>query len=503
MEAKLKFVNSAMHLTNDKNLNNNEIKRSVSIGHSFFVDRFFYLVGIKGTGLSSLALFLKEQGAYVSGSDSPTSFYTDDILAQANIEYSEDHFSPLPMKTQVVIYSASYDPESHPQLIEATENGIPTYTYPEFIALLGTNFSLYGISGAHGKTTTTAAVDWMLSDSGDGYAAIYGSQLLTPPQRGENKELSYIAVEACEYRDHFQMYELKGLVITSIEWDHTDYFSDAESFVAAFTKRVENLSDSSFVIISLDTPSSYELAQKIQSERPIQVLTYGLHPESMIRLNSVDPHSFTLNDEPTVYTHPLGSPLLATNLVAAALLCSAIHLQQRNIALTTESVLAEKNFYHYLLKAATYPKTKQRLEVLAEIDGITYIDDYAHHPKEIVVALDAIKALYPNRPIHLIFHPHTYSRTKDLFNQFVSSLKKADKVYLRPIYASSRNDRGEDSILLFKLAQLTQAAYIENETQLITHIAPLLKEGDVCITMGAGNNYQLAQHIAKQRESTS
>ena len=203
----------------------------------------YFLLGIKGTGMSNLALLLHSFGSSVSGCDSAQYFATQEELISAGIQFFE-HFdiACLDKKADILIYSSAYS-SNHPLVNQAKALGMLMYTYPQFLALLSRQQDSYAVAGTHGKTTTTSVTAHLLSETSEGtfpFYSLYGSR-----ESGSDATTAYgkecALFEACEYQDHFLLYALRGVLVTSIEWDHPDYFSDAGAVQRSFETMVEQI----------------------------------------------------------------------------------------------------------------------------------------------------------------------------------------------------------------------------------------------------------------------
>ena len=447
-----------------------------------------YFVGIKGTGMSHLARFLKKGGHNISGCDVIEDFFTAPLLTGIKIYSFSDH---LPLNIDVVIYSSAYEHKNVTALLDANERGIKSYSYPEFLALLSKSSHTYGVSGTHGKTTTTAYATHILKSINFNGGSIYGSFLLNSDiynNSGKN-----LLIEACEYKDHFNLYSLDGLVITNIEYDHPDYFSSLEDVKRAFHKRVLGINQNGFVICH---KSIYSLVSSWLLERcDIKLIAYS---DSTFKINGEGEYEISgINSEMSIN--------IKADVVAALLISTLMLLKENNLEINCSNILEIVNsLKKYVL---TLPTVASRSEVVAEKNNIKLICDYAHHPTEIKTCIDNIRKKYPSSRVVVVFMPHTASRTKALMNDFASSLALADCIFVQDVYSSARDDRSKENLsrVLVKniekkvfrslYGKASQVVYLEDNDMASQIIAAALLSGDICITMGAGDNRKLIKRI--------
>jgi len=482
------------------------------------------MVGIKGTGMASLAVSLSEMGETVSGCDSGEVFSTDDLLKRNHLHVDLGfEAANLPLACDTVIYSSAY-PLSTPILQEAQKRSKPLYSYIGFLAKLTEGRDSYVVSGTHGKTTVTAATTYLLSRGKRKeypFFSIFGSNLIG--QEGmTNQGDEYFLLEGCEYQDHFLSYHVRGALITTIEWDHPDYFPSEKDVFASFVKFCTQIQKGGFCIICIDGKMTRRLASMVKDRRPdLRVITYGFSSRGVFRLrkNTVE-DAYSIDLIEMLYHLPVHSEAWADDLFGAALLATAMLLDSKNVKLflPDDALLTDEVFPSVLSSMLSdlsgYPGTVGRMEVTGEEGGVTYLDDYAHHPSQIKVVMESLREAYPNRHILVLFRPHTASRTKALFPQFVSSLSLADKVIIQNTYASARGDvdqEGDSALDLEKALEthllshyhipLQAVIYAKDDDAAVAEACGWLSEGELCVTMGAGNNRFLADRIRERRRN--
>ena len=461
-----------------------------------------FLVGIKGTGMASLAVLLRQLGAYVTGSDVEQVFNTDEKLKAADIPWiSTDDPDALPNDVQLVIHSAAYHRDVHPQLIQAQQKSIDIYSYPEFLALMSRNLISYGVAGTHGKTTAAGCCDWILRYTDFPSIFLYGSSL-----QGTGSSISphpeYGLFEACEYRDHFLTYQLTGALITSLEYDHPDWFSTEEAVFTSFATFVSQLPQDAPLVCGVDTPMSRRLVSWVQEHRSdLHLITYGLDPSAQVRIVDRDGPWYRLSPLEGNWWNQMGSWELCLDTIGAALLAYCMLSDHLEMSFDINSTLCAA----LMREAEQFPGTAGRLEELCVEDRITYVDDYAHHPSEIRVALAALAQKYPDRRLVTIYYPHTVSRTQQFLQETAEALRASDVTFVRSVFTSARQDGSSDTAIELgkQLAELSHAHFAADEATLVVTVADLLRPDDVCVTMGAGNDAGLAARIAAARRRSA
>ncbi|HLW21667.1 MAG TPA: Mur ligase domain-containing protein [Sphaerochaetaceae bacterium] len=469
----------------------------------------FFLVGIQGTGMASLSVLLSRLGAHVTGSDAPEIFSTSAVLEQAGIPWTTGfHAASLPSDTSVVIHSAAYDRESNPQLRRALELGLPLYSYPEWLAWMSRNMQSYAVAGTHGKTTACGCAEWVLRNTELPFCALYGSHIQGLHPGSLCTGTRWALFEACEYRDHFLTYELEGVLITTVEHDHPDWFATEESVFESFRSLVSRLPERAPVVCGTDSALARRLIDYIRKHRSdLTLITYGEHPTSLVRLVDYESGSlestYSLSTLSGSFHSTLGSIPLVLDTIGAALLGSCMVLGA--LGELSASIVSSAVFGALMREAEQFPGTAKRLEITIIDDDVVYVDDYAHHPTEIQTALTALRTRFPDRSILTLFHPHTVSRTEAFFEGFVASLSLSDSLIVRPVFTSARSDGDQAASyeLARRLAHDAHGVFVQDEHEAIEAACALLHRGDLCVTMGAGNTSGLAKRIAEGRRRSN
>ncbi|HEY9061847.1 MAG TPA: UDP-N-acetylmuramate--L-alanine ligase [Pseudobacteroides sp.] len=446
-----------------------------------------HFVGIGGISMSGLAEILLSQGYEISGSDMKASSITD-RLQSMGIKFFNGHSSDNIENPDLVIYTAAVK-KDNPELVKSQGLGIKTI---ERSVLLGQIMKQYpfsiNVSGTHGKTTTTSMVTMIMMEAGMDPTVHIGGELNAiggNTKIGGNK---YFIAEACEYVESFlKFFPFMGIIL-NIEADHLDYFKGLDHIKESFLKFARLIPNEGFLIACADDSNVKDLLDKIDCN----IITYGINSEDAlwqardINFDENGLGSYTLfksNEE--IGRINLGVPGIhnVSNSLAAAAACFTVG--------------CSIDFVKSGLQK--FSGTHRRFELKGFSNDIKVIDDYAHHPSEIVATLNAAKNV-PHNKLWCIFQPHTYTRTKALLNDFSNSFSDADYVIVSDIYAAREPDNGEINSLILseKINEVSpKAKYIKHFEDIANYLHEKASPGDLIITMGAGDIYKVGEIFLK------
>lgn len=368
----------------------------------------YYCIGIKGTGMSTLAQILSDLGNTVSGYDDAKGHkFTQDGLEERNIPiyYGHDHEID---KDTIVTYSVAFG-EDHPEMKRVRELGLTVKRYCEIMGDVIDMFKTIGVSGTHGKTSTSSMIRKILEDSigcnyfigaGDGHAS---------------RDNEYFVVESDEFNRHFTAYHPTYSIITNIEAEHMEIYKDVDDIRNTFEIFANQTKD--FIIANGDNEEVRKINYKTK------VYFYGFNDNNDIIIKDMDLEEDGSKFRVVFNGEDLGEffiPLYGKHMVMNA--CSAI-VMCKLIGINIDSIRESlRNFQN--------AKRRFAVEVY---NGSIIVDDYAHHPTEIRVTLEGVRQKYPNKRLVVVFAPNTYSRTRDFTKEFVEAFKIADKTYLTEI----------------------------------------------------------------------
>ena len=366
----------------------------------------YYFIGIKGAGMSALAVILKQLGNTVCGSDLDKHFFTEEELIKNNIPmyvYNKDNISKLD-KNYTIIRGASIK-DDHEELVEAVKLGFKIIEYHEMLGILTENFKTICVAGCHGKTTTTNMLALALKNQGVNYLIGDG----TGSALADNK---YFALEACEYKRHFLAYHPYYAIITNVDLDHVDYYKDIDDIIDAFTDYSNN---ASYMVIA---NGDDENVRKIKFKQ--KVVFYGLNDNNDVRASNIVYNSDGISFDINCYGH-FDLPIYGEGQLMDA------------IAVITLCYMEKIDYREVLNNLKEFVGAKRRFSERVVGNNII-IDDYAHHPKEVETTVMAIKQKYPDKKVVIIFQPHTFTRTKEFAMDLVKVFNEVDASYLLDIH---------------------------------------------------------------------
>ena len=467
-----------------------------------------HFIGIGGISMSGLAKILLSEGFTVSGSDAHSSALTDELIGDGCIVSVPQSAGNITNDIDLVVYTAAIHPDN-PEFKAAKEAGLPMLTRAE---LLGQIMTIYknaiNIAGTHGKTTTTSMVsEILLAANMDPTISVGGilNSIGGNTRVGGNK---YFVAEACEYTNSFLSFNPTMNIILNVKEDHLDFFKDIDDIRHSFKLFTEKLPSDGTLIINTDI-DNYEY---FYQDTDCEVITFGSDPaKSMYSASDITydelgrcTYSLLINGE-KADTITLGVPGLHNVYNSLAAIAAARKLSvdmehiSNGLAAVAAGLVCGMSFAEMSNGLAQFSGARRRFQLLGHVHNVQIIDDYAHHPDEIRATLNSA-AHYPHNNVWVVFQPHTYSRTKLLFNEFADALSHADKVVLAKIYAARETDTlGISSAdLCEKIKSLgKECVYIDNFEDIEKYLLKNCINGDLLITMGAGDVYQIGEDLLK------
>ena len=437
-----------------------------------------HFVGIGGISMSALAEILLSKGFLVSGSDMKESELTRKLSILGAKIFCGHHKDNIAVDLDVIVHTAAVK-EDNPELIQAKDLNIPVITRAELIGQIMKNYEVaIGVSGTHGKTTTTSMVSQILIDAKKDPTVLVGGMLNFIEGNIRLGQSQNFITEACEYTNSFLSFHPSIAIILNISADHMDFFKNIEEIRESFKKYTLLLPEHGTLIINSEIDNLDFFTNGLNAN----VITFGLNPDKSdycalnIISSDISGISYDLyykGDFKTKVQLCVPGVHNIFNSLAAAATCDSLHIPYETISSSLSS----------------YTGCDRRFQFKGEVGGITVIDDYAHHPDEIRATLEVLKD-YKKGTIWCVFQPHTYTRTHAFLKDFALALSLADKVILTDIYAArEKNTIGISSKDLMKeLEDLNaDAYYIPSFDEIETFILEKCNPGDLLITMGAGD----------------
>lgn len=457
-----------------------------------------HMIGIKGAGMTALAELLVARGIGVTGSDVAEIFFTDAILRNAGIVFTEK-FAPenIPPQAQAIIYSTAYGPEKNPELAAAVASGKPVWSYPEALGMLTQEKLTLAVCGTHGKTTTSALLADTLKFCGLDPSAIVGSRILAWQGNALAGSGAHLVLEADEYQNKLAHYAPYGSILTSLDWDHPDFFSDTTSYERVFQAFVARLPRHGVLVYCADSAAVVRVA----TQAPCHKISYGFLPGADFLINDYTPVPAGFVGTAQAVKQNFSLRTGEKELGQFSLRLAGRHNAQNAAAVVALALFLKQDLNRIRQALAQFVGTERRFEYLGERYGALIFDDYAHHPEEIRVTLAAFRELYPLRRLRVIFHPHTFTRTKTFLSEFAQSFEAADEVIVLPVYGSAREAQGgvsaNDLVDCINRFSRGKARFGSDQVASAKEIEETLGHQDVIITMGAGNVWEISHRLAR------
>ncbi|MBS6643147.1 MAG: UDP-N-acetylmuramate--L-alanine ligase [Clostridiaceae bacterium] len=444
-----------------------------------------HFIGIGGISMSGLAEILLDEGFFVSGSDARRTELTDHLEAKGARVFYGQKADNIYDGIDVVVYTAAIH-KDNPEFMEVEARGIPMLSRAELLGEMMRNYEqAVAVAGTHGKTTTTSMITEILLAAGEDPTISVGGILNSIGGNIRVGGPELFVTEACEYTNSFLSFFPTIEVILNIEEDHLDFFKDIHHIRSSFREFAGKLPDSGLMVISSDIENYREIVDGL----PCRVVTCGKSGDSTysaagIQYDEFACPSFDLLVEGQKAEHiRLGVPgehNVYNALAAVAVACE--------LKIPMDAVVKG---------LGKFTGTNRRFEKKGEIGGVVIIDDYAHHPREIAATLSAAQN-YPHKKLWCVFQPHTYTRTKAFLDEFAQALSAADEVILADIYAARETDNlgvssGDIAEKIRKLG--TNAHYIPSFDEIETFILKNCVNGDLLITMGAGDIVKVGEKL--------
>jgi UDP-N-acetylmuramate--alanine ligase len=442
------------------------------------------MVGIGGSGMAAFGSLLLKMGKQVSGSDLAISSTVAQLRAAGAVVF-ETHEAANVRGADYVVRSAAV-PSDNPEVVEATQRGLPTKKLAEAVGELMRGRSGVAVAGTHGKTTTTALVTWLLDQGGIDPLALIGADTPAFPLGARLGE-GPMVVEADEYDRRFLNYWPEVAIVTSVEADHLDYFRDLAEIRAAFQALVERLPEHGYLLVCADEPCAASLDSAARRE------TYGFAAHADWRIDDYVATAgrgarFTLRTAGRAWR--VDSPLVGAHN-----------------ACNVTAAIAVADYYGLGLTAAltavsSFEGPRRRFETKGRPRGVWIVDDYGHHPTEVAAVLRTAASVAEGE-VWVVFQPHTTNRTSALLNQFAASFGDAGHALVLPIYRPNGREAQERPVEASSVVEAVRrqghpdARMVESFDAALQIVVAEARPGDLVLTMGAGDVTLLSDRLVE------
>ena len=453
--------------------------------------KHIYFVGIGGAGMSGIAVVLLNLGYRVSGSDLKLS-ETTERLQKRGATVFQGHHEQHVTDVDVVVTSSAVK-TGNPEVIAARSRAIPVIPRAEMLAeLMRLKYGI-AVAGAHGKTTTTSLIGTVLDRGGISPTVVIGGKLNTINTNTILGSGDFMVVEADESDGSFLKLSPTIAVVTNIDPEHLDHYGSVDEIKRAFITFTNKIPFYGLTILCLDNQHVQDLIPRLEK----RYLTYGLTPQADLQACDISARGLSMNFTVLRHREELGTielPIPGVHNVLNALAAIATAMEIKLPFPVIQEALK------------TFGGVQRRFQLKGTFNGINLIDDYGHHPTEIQATLRAAKAIWKGRLV-VLFQPHRYTRTRDLYREFLSAFNQADLLLLTDIYPAGEDPLpGVTSEVLFRGIRERghkNVLYVPRREETADKLISLLKPGDTVITLGAGDIWQLGAELMRKLQGLS
>jgi len=457
-----------------------------------------YMIGIKGVGMTMLAQYLVGNGLEVSGSDVEEDFATTkDVLSRLDITVVNNFsINNIPSDADLIIYSSAYNADRNEEVRAALAGKIKTLTYAEAMGeIFNENYGI-AVVGSHGKTTTTAWLGYVLEKAKKNPSVMVGSRVPQFDGASLVGKSDLLVIEADEYQNKLRFFNPRGVLLNNIDYDHPDFFKTKDDYEKVFAEFLKKIPKKGFLVANFDD----KVVQRVALEDCFgKVISYGLENKEADYMaydikQGVDRQFFKVKikeDDEFGFGGELGS--FSIRLLGRHSISNALAV----IAAATELGVELKDIREYLYE---FLGTVRRLETMGKYKGAIIIDDYAHHPTEIKTTIAGVRKNYQEKKIVVVFHPHTFTRTNGLLNEFSESFDEADELIVLDIYGSAREEQGgvHSNDIINKIKKRSPSftcTYIPTLMECEEYLRKNLNGNEVVLLMGAGDVFRIGEGL--------
>ena len=451
--------------------------------------------------MTMLAQYLYTQNIEVLGSDTLENFATtQDTLERLNLKIIEEFDKDnIPADADLIVYSSAYNKENNVEVASALKGKIKAYNYAQAFGQIFNQKYGIAVTGSHGKTTTSAWLGYVMEKAGKQPSVMTGTYVPQFDGASIVGKSDYLVAELDEYQNKLQYFEPKVVLLNNIDYDHPDFFSTEKEYLNVFIEFIKKIPTNGYLVANIDDPIVRKI---IHVNCRGKVITYGINEvadfiaygikyfnnKQYFKVKISSEEAQDLEAEETV----LGD--FSISLSGKHNIYNALAVIATCIELNIELVIIRKFLEEFT-------GTARRMQVLGEYDGAIIIDDYAHHPTEIKTTLEGARQIYNDKKLIVVFHPHTFTRTKALLDEFSKSFKDADEVIVLDIYGSAREEHGgvhsKDLVQKIKNENNKYVLHISTLEECENYLRNNIKRDDVVILMGAGDVFKIGENLIK------
>ncbi len=452
-----------------------------------------HFIGIGGTGMSGIASILLDLGYKISGSDLKSTVITRRLMNKGAMIFKGHHSSHISGVNLVVISSAIN--KENKEVIAARENNIEVIPRAEMLSRIMQQSHRIAVSGTHGKTTTTSMISMILEKMNLDPTVAIGGEINDIGGNAKLGKGDYVVVEADESDGSFLLLNPNMAIVTNIENDHLDYFLHLGKTIESFQQYVNKVPDEGCIIFGCDCPNTRNLIIKLALKK--RVISFGFHQDAWIR--AVNPILSKNSSTSDIYYQQQKLGSLNLNIPGYHNISNALAAITASMELGIDFDDIKEILFHF-------KGVKRRQEVVANFnETLMIMDDYGHHPTEILATLEAIRKGWPDRRIITVFQPHRYSRTNLLLEQFGTAFQNSDIVIINDIYAANEKPvAGISSEAVYQRVRKHKKEnvyYLPGKKETVSFLLDIISHGDIVITMGAGDVWKISKELARESKS--
>lgn len=451
------------------------------------------MIGIKGVGMTMLAQYLVEKGYNIIGSDVLDVFMTDEVLQKYKIKvFNNFDVNNIPNDIDLIIYSTAYNESNNAEVEWALKSKVPILTYAQ---ALGETFeSSYGIAvvGSHGKTTTSAWLGYVMEKSGLSPSVMVGAKVHQFNGNSIVGDSDYLVIEADEYQNKLQYCNPEVVLLNNIDYDHIDYFKTEKAYEQVFIDFVKKIPSDGFLIANYDDEKVRNISKNLTKTK---VISYAIN-------NSANYIAYNIRQKGNEQYFFVKSNIdnKENDLGEFCISLFGKHNIYNALAVISTSIEFKIDLLDIRMYLKKFKGTKRRMDIMGKFNGALVVDDYAHHPTEIATTLAGAREVYKDKNIITVFHPHTFTRTKEFINEFADSFQNTDELIVLDIYGSAREKQGgvhsKDLIKKIKEKNINlNIKYLPKLEDVENYLRDTVTEKDLVLLMGAGDVFKIGENL--------